>query len=217
MYLSPQLIALVAATLFSSSSLASPLQSQQTPPVKCNDPKTGVDPKCWTTLKVANYMESWKAKNVPKSCKQGEAWSVCFDRLATSNVKQDCTTINSTTCKEFDPKFRYLSPQWYYGAYNTWSMNHFLTSWSLAIHKLAVGSPSTLATLATPTDIDAFTSAHNPGQKTNIDVALKNLIIQAPKNDQNAALAALLPNHKSTIEYDGQNIEAGELEKGLRE
>ncbi|KAL8636900.1 MAG: hypothetical protein Q9228_005763 [Teloschistes exilis] len=120
MYFSPKLIALVAATLFSSSSLASPLQSRQGPPVKCNDPKTGVDPKCWTALKVGDYMESWKAKNFPKSCKQGEAWSVCFDRLATSNVGQDCTTINSTTCEEFDPKFRYLSPQWYYGAYNTW-------------------------------------------------------------------------------------------------
>lgn len=122
MYFSPQLIALVAATIFSSSSLASPLQ---TPPVNCKDLKTGIDPKCWTMLKVGDYMESWKALNVPKSCKKGEAWSICFDRLATSNLKQDCTTLNSTTCEEFDPKDTYLSPQWYYGAYNTWCKSSF--------------------------------------------------------------------------------------------
>lgn len=116
MHFSHELIAFVAATLFSSS-MASPIEARA--PIKCDDPKTGIAPFCWNSLKVGDYMESWHKANVPKTCKKDEYWSVCFDRMATSNFKQDCTGITSS-CEALDPKLHYLSPQWYYGAFNTW-------------------------------------------------------------------------------------------------
>ena len=120
MHFSSKLIALVATALFCSST-ASPLQqATSSSTVKCNDAKTGVAASCWTSLKVADYMTSWQQKNFPNACKEGEAWSICFDRLAVSKAGQDCTEINSTKCEKFDPNQHYLSPQWYYGAYNTW-------------------------------------------------------------------------------------------------
>lgn len=126
MHFSKGLIAFVAATLFTSS-VAAPVE----PPIKtlnCSDPKTGTGSRCWDELNVANYLMLWKAKNVPNSCKEGEAWSICFDRLATTNHKQDCTQINSTECEPFDSEGHYLSPQWYYVAFNTWCQYKYLAS-----------------------------------------------------------------------------------------
>lgn len=130
MYFSSELTALMAAILVSSS-IASPLQ-HATPAstVKCNDPKTGVAPTCWTSLKVADYLTGWEKKNSPGTCKEGESWSTCFNALAASHTGEDCTEISSTKCEKFDPKLHYLSPQWYYGSYNTWCeymLHHCIT------------------------------------------------------------------------------------------
>ncbi|KAI4246232.1 MAG: hypothetical protein LQ352_006426 [Teloschistes flavicans] len=95
------------------------------------------------------------------------------------------------------------------------AINQFFTSWSTAIQKIATGSPATLQTAAQPADFDDFAAAHNNGQ-TNIDTALANLIKQAPKNDQNAALMVILPTLTSTLEYDGSNVVAETVEKGLQ-
>ena len=119
MYFSKQLIAFVAATLVTSS-LTSPVQPL-TRPFNCNDPKQGVNKNCWNELKVEDHLTDWVA-HLPARCKKGEAWSVCYDRVATTNLEQDCTQINSTRCQPFDPNFPYIHPQWYYGAYNTWCM-----------------------------------------------------------------------------------------------
>lgn len=118
---SSELAAVVAATLLTSSLAAPPPPVAVPSPVKCNDPTTGVTELCWDKLKAGDYIQRWANLNFPKTCKAGEAWSVCFDRLATNNLHQDCTAINSTKCAPFnDPIFHYLSPQWFYGAYNTW-------------------------------------------------------------------------------------------------
>ncbi|KAL8946774.1 MAG: hypothetical protein Q9222_006877 [Ikaeria aurantiellina] len=213
MHFSKELIALVAATLFSSS-LASPLISRATA-VNCSDPKTGVAPKCWNTLKVSDYMTNWKRLNFPTTCKEGEFWSTCFDRLATSNLKQDCTVLNSTNCAPFDPQFHYLSPQWYYGAHNTYTINQYLTTWSAALKHIHSTNPSIITSAAQPIDIDAFRAAHansnaqgGPGASlVNIDIALANLIHLSGSNPQSDALLALLPIFKSFLTYDANAIE----------
>ncbi|KAL9013451.1 MAG: hypothetical protein Q9173_001863 [Seirophora scorigena] len=97
MHFSHELIAFVAATLFSSS-MASPIEARA--PIKCDDPKTGIVPFCWNSLKVGDYMERWHKANVPKTCKKDEYWSVCFDRMATSNPKQDSINDFFTTWHE---------------------------------------------------------------------------------------------------------------------
>ncbi|KAL8711169.1 MAG: hypothetical protein Q9220_004314 [cf. Caloplaca sp. 1 TL-2023] len=208
MFFSSELIALAATTLFTSS-IASPLNPRATA-VNCNDPKTGVAPNCWNTLKVSDYMTNWQKANFPTHCKEGESWSVCFDRLATSNLKQDCTVLNSSNCASFDPKFQYLAPQWFYGAHNTYTINRYLTSWSAALKHIQATAPSIITSAAQPNDFDAFRAAHNTNAQgansVNIDIALANLIHLSGSTPQSDALAALLPTFKSFTTYDANNI-----------
>ncbi|KAL8755580.1 MAG: hypothetical protein Q9199_003546 [Rusavskia elegans] len=71
MHFSTKLITFVAASLLTSS-IAAPVENTtlvgpgrpSTPPapLKCTDPKTGTSPKCWTEVKVDEYMEEWHQK-----------------------------------------------------------------------------------------------------------------------------------------------------------
>ncbi|KAL8836924.1 MAG: hypothetical protein Q9170_002723 [Blastenia crenularia] len=126
-----------------------------------------------------------------------------------THLDEDCRAINSTKCAAFDPKGHYLTPQWYYGSYNTWSINQFFTAWSAAIDAIAKGNPSTINSYAQPADFDSFTAANNHNQ-ASIDVALNNMIIQAPKNPQNAALTAVLKTFKSFTTYDTTKIDTAD-------
>ena len=130
MHFSTDLIAFVAATLVASS-IAAPVENTilvgqgkpSTPagPLKCTDPKTGTDPKCWNELKVDAYLKKWNHDNFPATCKKFTEWSTCFNVFAApGNGPQNCTTINSNQCQKLDPAEHYLSPQWYYGSYNSW-------------------------------------------------------------------------------------------------
>lgn len=85
------------------------------------------------------------------------------------------------------------------------AINQFFTAWSVAIEYIAKGNPSIINTAAQPADFDALTAAHNKNL-VSIDIALNNLIIQAPKNPQNAALTAVLKTFKSFTTYDAGRI-----------
>ncbi|KAI4119194.1 MAG: hypothetical protein LQ345_000845 [Seirophora villosa] len=183
--------------------MASPIEARA--PIKCDDPKTGIAPFCWNSLKVGDYMEGWHKANVPKTCKKDEYWSVCFDRMATSNFKQDCTGITSS-CEELDPKIHYLSPQWYYGAFNTWSINDFFKTWHKAIDTVSKKNPATLVDAATPNDFDTFLGAQNNG-KISVDVPLNALVRKAGKNAKTDALAALIKAYPAKAKYDSAKIE----------
>ncbi|KAI4207819.1 MAG: hypothetical protein LQ346_000322 [Caloplaca aetnensis] len=203
------------------------------PPLKilnCKDPKTGTGSRCWGELKVDHYLMQWKAKNVPATCKEGEAWSICFDRLATTNLKQDCTQINSTKCEPFDPESHYLSPQWYYGAFNTWckykdiasntfiahlgtqadmnriAINQYFTRWYKAIDTISREHPATIYAAAQPQDIDVFVAA-NKKQELSIDVALRNLISTARETPQTHALVGAMKAFPSFVTYNSSNVE----------
>ncbi|KAL9023436.1 MAG: hypothetical protein Q9180_008236 [Flavoplaca navasiana] len=206
MYFFQQLIALVVAALFTSS-LASPVQPL-TRPFNCNDPKQGVNKNCWNELKVEEHLTDWVA-HLPPRCKKDEAWSVCYDRVATTNLEQDCTQINSTKCQPFDPNFSYIHPQWYYGAYNTWSINNFFTSWYKAIDIIAKEYPAVIVNAAKPEDIDTFLAFKNNGQ-TSIDAALRGLIIKTDSEPQRDALMAAISEYPSTVKYDSNNIETAD-------
>lgn len=207
MHFSHELVALAAITFFSSS-IASPVAPAPQPSnrVNCDNPKTGVAASCWKSLKVADYLTSWEKKNFG-NCEEGQAWSTCFNIVAATLPGHDCLEINSAKCVEFDPKLHYLSPQWYYGSYNTWSINQFFSAWSNAIKAIGGGDPSIINTAAVPQDIDEFSAAKS-GNVVSIDVALHNLIIQAPKSVQNDALAAALKTFKTFVTYDTSKVES---------
>ena len=88
---------------------------------------------------------------------------------------------------------------------NCLAINQFFTAWSAAVKFIAKGNPSIINTAAQPADFDAFAAAHSKEQ-VSVDVALNNLIIQAPKNPQNNALADVLKTFKSFTTYDASTI-----------
>lgn len=87
------------------------------------------------------------------------------------------------------------------------AINQFFSAWSNAIKAIGRGDPSIINTAAVPQDIDEF-SASKSGNQVSIDVALHNLIIQAPKSLQNDALAAALKTFKTFVTYDTSKIES---------
>lgn len=130
MHFSTDLIAFVAATLVTSA-IAVPLENtvlvgQREPytppaPFSCTDPKTGTDPTCWNELKVDEYLKKWHQKNFPAQCKGYTDWSTCFNLFAKPGKgPQNCTAINSDQCQQLNPTQHFLTPQWYYGSYNSW-------------------------------------------------------------------------------------------------
>ncbi|KAL8674040.1 MAG: hypothetical protein Q9168_001572 [Polycauliona sp. 1 TL-2023] len=217
MHFSTELIALVAASLVTSS-IAVPVDTAEltrhyeppgngTPagPVTCTDPMTGVDATCWDELKVASYLEQ---DNALTQCQKDDAgWSTCFNALAQpGNTTQKCRAINSTICHEPDPALHYLSPQAFYGAYNSWALNYFFTAWLNAIDVVSKNAPDVLINAAQPiTNTRAI----------SIDRILNNLINSLSWNAQNEALRDMLHAYQpdaSVVYYDGLN---GEYSGGL--
>ncbi|KAL9601510.1 MAG: hypothetical protein Q9219_002462 [cf. Caloplaca sp. 3 TL-2023] len=229
MQFSLEFIAFAAATLVTSS-LASPVGQQQqqrrapAPGINCNDVTTGVGPNCWTSLKVADYITTWKVES-SSTCEEGEAWSICFNNLVAMNGKGgDCTEINSTKCAKPEPSAPHTSAQGYYGSYNTWckffsrllvatteayagrvAINQFFTAWSEAIKYIAKGNPSIINDAATPADFDTFLAAKNKNM-VSIDVALNNLISRASSSPQTDALKAALETFETFSKYDSSKV-----------
>ncbi|KAL8657306.1 MAG: hypothetical protein Q9226_002040 [Calogaya cf. arnoldii] len=206
MHFSTDLIAFVAASLVASS-IAAPVENtilvgQRKPstpagPLKCTDPKTGTDPKCWNELKVDEYLEKWHHLNFPATCKNSTEWSTCFNLfVGPGNGPQNCTTTNYEQCQKLDPAEHYLSPQWYYGSYNSWSINQFFSGWVKAIRSVAKGEPSFLQEAAEPEGVDEFLAAKNLDKTVSIDLVLGNLITRAKSDPQNDALRAVLKTFK---------------------
>ncbi|KAL8969981.1 MAG: hypothetical protein Q9183_001739 [Haloplaca sp. 2 TL-2023] len=187
--------------------------------VNCNDPKTGVSPACWESLAVGDYMMEWNKNNyaaVPTTCQAGEEWNVCFNRFSfartAQKTQQNCTGIASETCTPLDLGIKYLSPQWFYGSYNSWSINKFMTGWSAALKIIAADSLSTIHKAAEPIDIDQFKVAHN-GPELSIDTALKRLIRKSGDLTvlvQNDAFLKMLDQVPTNVTYDSTNIPSHE-------
>ncbi|KAL8693449.1 MAG: hypothetical protein Q9218_001720 [Villophora microphyllina] len=126
--LSHQLSTALLALLSSASVLAAPLESASNPglllsrdavalkPSNCSDFKEPVAPSCWTSLKVADFLNSWnqttrqcgeKDPNGVGCCVEEEPWTTCFIRLSTGYAGDSCTSLGGTYCrnvpKELDP------------------------------------------------------------------------------------------------------------------
>ncbi|KAI4253883.1 MAG: hypothetical protein L6R42_007409 [Xanthoria sp. 1 TBL-2021] len=206
MHFSTNLIAFVAASLVTSS-IAAPVENTtlvdqgrpSTPPapLKCTDPKTGTSAKCWTEVKVDEYMEEWHRKNFPAQCKSSD-WSTCFNVFAKpGNGLQNCTAIDSEQCQQLNPRQHFLSPQWYYGSYNSWwltkfqqhpAINKFFSGWSNAIKQVDAINPYVIHNASKPQGVDEFLAAKTTDKTISIDLVLNNLITRAPSDPQNDAV-----------------------------
>lgn len=203
MHYNTQNKALAALSLLSNVS-ASPLHPRT---VDCNNPSTGVDASCWTTLKMVNYINGFGNNNDDCSAQPGlwqtgsadmEPFSQCllsaagvFDYAACSlagtgpDAQNNCTAPADTAKK----------PEVYYGAYNIYAMQHYLSNWADAV--MSVDSAHfSLGGIATTLKI------------TSIDVVLKALIAKAnqpqlaPANKaQNAALLAYMVAYPTKLVY----------------
>ncbi|KAI4248802.1 MAG: hypothetical protein L6R40_000813 [Gallowayella cf. fulva] len=107
--------------------MASPVvQTSHPRPLDCKVPKTGIASKCWGELKADQYMQRWAKLNYPKTCKKGDDFSTCFNRLAApGNGPQNCTSLASKHCNKLNPSQHFLSPQWFYGSYNSWAVPRY--------------------------------------------------------------------------------------------
>lgn len=78
-------------------------------PSNCSDPGEPVTPSCWTSLKVADYLNNWKKTtrvcgesdtNGVGCCVKEEPWSTCFIRLSTGFAGDSCTGLwGDTYCR----------------------------------------------------------------------------------------------------------------------
>ncbi|KAI4178689.1 MAG: hypothetical protein LQ346_007364 [Caloplaca aetnensis] len=104
----------LSALLLASSVIAVPLDlsadaeklTPRAPPV-CTTDRTLIDPLCWDTLKIGDYLTSW-GKTTPKCadtgrtgvkcCTSTESWSTCFLRLATGSPGYKCDDMSPAFC-----------------------------------------------------------------------------------------------------------------------
>ena len=82
--------------------------------VNCTDVSTGRDNKCWTELKLTQWVEDWVDTNV---CYTGEAFAACFLRKE-GFPGLDCTGIKIDTCTSPQGDNVLKEPEVFYVAYN---------------------------------------------------------------------------------------------------
>ncbi|KAI4242465.1 MAG: hypothetical protein L6R40_004019 [Gallowayella cf. fulva] len=99
-----------SALLLSSLTIASPVPSSpdhvqlnaRAPAfiVNCTNPTAILDSSCWESLKVPDYLKSWR--ETYKGCNNSESWSTCFLRYSTGVAGVNCDTIDATSCNSAD-------------------------------------------------------------------------------------------------------------------
>ena len=102
MHSTPNLLALAAAALLSSTSSASPIQSSGRPnSTNCNDIAAGPVPACWFQLNMTAYFNGWVANSPyknetahPDSTGTSDSASTEGTEDTTSNPFEDVTTGN---------------------------------------------------------------------------------------------------------------------------
>lgn len=139
----------LSALLLASSVIAVPLDlsadaeklTPRAPPV-CTTDRTLIDPLCWDTLKIGDYLTSW-GKTTPKCadtgrtgvkcCTSTESWSTCFLRLATGSPGYKCDDMSPAFCgntpqlsAEIGPDIR---PQVSYIVRGIFSIHQFFASY----------------------------------------------------------------------------------------
>ncbi|KAI4281356.1 MAG: hypothetical protein L6R38_003751 [Xanthoria sp. 2 TBL-2021] len=173
-------------------------------------------PKCWNELKVDEYREEWHQKNLPAQCKDS-GWSTCFNDFAKpGNGPQNCTAINSEQCQHLNPRQHFLSPQWYYGSYNSWSINKFFSGWSTAIKQVDAMNPYVIHNVSKPQGVDEFLAAKTTDNTISIDLVLNNLITRAPSDPQNDALRAVLKTFRPNSYILGDKTNSGRPDTSSR-
>ena len=131
-------LALLAAL---PSALASPImpssvhdntmakQPQGKRSVDCRNTETGVDPSCWATLNMTNWVQRWYATH---TCLTNEGFSNCFLRV-NGFPATDCSVINEQSCgSDITNHIDTHTPEIFYVLYNIYAINNFFNSYWLA-------------------------------------------------------------------------------------
>ncbi|KAL8662970.1 MAG: hypothetical protein Q9202_004293 [Teloschistes flavicans] len=117
---SPRLSAALLALYSAPSVLAVPVESASSSglllsrdtvalkPSNCSDPDEPVTPTCWTSLKVADYLNNWnktthicgsRDTNGVGCCVEEEPWTTCFIRLSTGYAGDSCDNLGGNYCQ----------------------------------------------------------------------------------------------------------------------
>ncbi|KAL9578835.1 MAG: hypothetical protein Q9212_005468 [Teloschistes hypoglaucus] len=117
--ISQNLSVALLALLSGSSVIAAPAESRSdsrllsrdtvtSKPSNCSDPDEPVTASCWTSLKVADYLNNWNKTthicgesdtNGVGCCVPDEPWTTCFIRLSTGYAGDSCTNLWGNYCR----------------------------------------------------------------------------------------------------------------------
>lgn len=106
--------------------------------VACTDPHAAIDPSCWKTLALTDWLRAWDTKtptctgqDTSACCAQHEPWSTCFLRLAENYAGSSCYNIDgclyggaqlSSNLPAYDlPRYHYIIYNIYGMSYSTLS------------------------------------------------------------------------------------------------
>ncbi|KAI9678359.1 MAG: hypothetical protein M1817_006306 [Caeruleum heppii] len=150
--------AIHACTAAPVQELSPPVNVERRASVDCRNTSTGIDPSCWKTLGMAEWLRNWQATESTK-CQQDEGFSGCFLRMNKLSGT-DCTVINQQSCgsditNDLDP----AQPEVFYALYAIYAINNFFNSWWLATQ---------FAASQTALQVDAMVQVLDSPKKENL-------------------------------------------------
>ncbi|KAL9045389.1 MAG: hypothetical protein Q9214_001553 [Letrouitia sp. 1 TL-2023] len=128
-----------AVTLASLLSLSVALPQAAKPSelsaLDCQDLSSDPAPECWSKLNMPAWITHWIS--IQTVCDDGESWSGCFLRATFgAGTNYDCSKLSSASCIEpslQNVNIKYISAAQYYGAYNIYLLNKYLSNWAQAL------------------------------------------------------------------------------------
>jgi len=109
----------------SAASPSSPSARPNPTVQECADVSKEMHPSCWDTLDMDEWMLNWN--KTTKTCQRDEIWSSCFLRLAFGETGVDCSMLGSLNCTAPELGQTPKEAHAFYGAYNIWGMEAFLS------------------------------------------------------------------------------------------
>ncbi|KAL6716132.1 hypothetical protein ACLMJK_005698 [Lecanora helva] len=137
-------------------------------------------------------------------CQKGEKWSTCFLRLGLGKAGEDCTKIGPQTCVPPQVGKPPQSPEVYYGLWNIYAVNNYITTVYDALQDLARSNPDTIRSIATGSG-DATVDFSN-GKTYDVNGVLVEILLKETNGRQlinaiNTPLITYLENAKSKNKY----------------
>ena len=108
--------ALTTTSTPSSSAATASASALAAQVINCSDITTNIEPSCWDTLGMNEWMFNWHFTTT--TCNSGEIWANCFLRLSYGSGNYDCSRLGSLRCSGPALGGPPSTAQYFYGAYS---------------------------------------------------------------------------------------------------